>query len=309
MSKQLIKQLVESRTPNDGIIKTGIEGVQLFRVSNSVRCAPAVYEPTIVAIVSGSKEAVLDGKKYIYDSHQYMCCSMTMPVEAGTPRSSPEDPLLGVLISLNTRVMTELAIELENASGAIRKPSNGPLPPAFVLSSWSETFTEALLRLLQLGNSRADTAVLGSGRLRELYYAVLTGDAGKSAMRAFGVGNEIARAIEYLSSHLDEAVTIDDVASQVGMSRAVFHRKFKQATTLSPIQFVKSMRLNSAAMKIASGMNVNEAAMNVGYVSSSQFSREFKRMYGQSPKQWGQSHELPKSATNGLVKEAPEGAA
>ena len=106
------------------------------------------------------------------------------------------------------------------------------------------------------------------------------------------MGNEIARTIEYLSTRLDEAVTIDEMAAQVGMSRAVFHRKFKQATTMSPIQFVKSMRLNKAAMQIAGGANVNEAAMDVGYVSSSQFSREFKRMYGQSPRQWSHSQQL-----------------
>ena len=111
------------------------------------------------------------------------------------------------------------------------------------------------------------------------------------------MGNEIAGAIEYLSSHLDEAITIEDMAAQVRMSRAVFHRKFKQATTMSPIQFVKSMRLNSAAMKIAGGMNVNEAAMEVGYVSPSQFSREFKRMYGQSPRQWSHSIQLSDGMT------------
>ena len=131
-----------------------------------------------------------------------------------------------------------------------------------------------------------DTAILANSRLRELYYAVLKGEAGTAASRAFGVCNEIARSIEYLSYHLDETVTIEDMAAQVGMSRAVFHRKFKEATTMSPIQFVKSMRLNIADTKMADGMNVNEAAMEVGYVSSSQFSREFKRMYGQSPKQW-----------------------
>jgi AraC-like DNA-binding protein len=65
---------------------------------------------------------------------------------------------------------------------------------------------------------------------------------------------------------------------------------------MSPIQFVKSMRLNSAAMKIAGGMNVSTAAMEVGYVSSSQFSREFKRLYGQSPKQWGNSTHVPAGA-------------
>jgi len=125
----------------------------------------------------------------------------------------------------------------------------------------------------------------------------LKGEAGESARRAFGVGNEIARAIDYLSSRLNEAVTIDDMAAHVGMSRPVLHRKFKQATTMSPIQFVKSMRLNNAAIKIVGGMNVNEAAMDVGYVSSSQFSREFKRMYGQSPKQWSHSMQIPAGIT------------
>ena len=78
------------------------------------------------------------------------------------------------------------------------------------------------------------------------------------------------------------------------MSRAVFHRKFKQVTTMAPIQFVKSMRLNNAAMKIAGGMTVNEAAADVGYVSPSQFSREFKRLYGKSPRQWSDSQQIPK---------------
>ena len=275
------------------MVEAGVKGVQLYRVTNSMRCAPAVYEPTVIAIVNGAKEAILDGQKYVYDSSQYMCCSMSMPVEAGTPTASPDNPLLGVYITLDTRLMTELAIEMETAAGAIRKPRGGPLPQGFALARWDDDFTDALLRLLQLAESPMDAAVLGEARLRELYYAVLKGDAGDSARRAFGVGNEIARAIEFLSTRLDEAVTIEDMAAQVGMSRAVFHRKFKQATTMSPIQFVKSMRLNSAAMKIAGGMNVNVAANEVGYVSSSQFSREFKRMYGQSPKQWSHARLLP----------------
>lgn len=293
MSKQHIKRIIESRTREAGMVETGVKGVRLFRVSEAMRCAPAVYEPCVVAIVNGAKEAILDGERYEYDSDQYMCCPISMPVEAGTPTASPDNPLLGALISLDTRVMTELAIEMENASGALRMPKAGPLPKGLSLARWDDAFTEALLRLLQLGDSPADTAVLGNGRLREVYYAVLNGEAGVSARRAFGVGNEIAKAIEYLSARLDKPVTIEDTAAQVGMSRAVFHRKFKQATTLSPIQFVKSMRLNSAAMKIAGGMTVNEAAMEVGYVSSSQFSREFKRLYGLSPRQWGHAKQLP----------------
>ena len=295
MSKEQIKHIIERSVNTDGLIDTGIPGVKLYRVSDSLRCAPAVYEPTVIAIVNGSKEAILDGEHYVYDSSQYMCCSISMPVEAGTPKASPENPLLGVSISLDTKVMTELAIAMETVGGAFRKPNSGAVPQGFALAKWDVDFTDALLRLVQILDNPMDMAILGESRLREVYYAVLKGQAGESVRRAYGVGNEIAKSIQYLSSHLDEPVTIDDMASQVGMSRAVFHRKFKQATTLSPIQFVKSMRLNTAAMQIAIGKNVSQAAMDVGYVSSSQFSREFKRMYGQSPKQWGQAKHLLES--------------
>ena len=291
MSKQQIRRLIENRITQDGLIDTGVKGVQLFRVTEPVRCTPAVYEPTLVAIVSGTKEAILDGTSHVYDSSHYMCCAISMPVEAGTPMASPDDPLLGVQIALDPRVMTELAIEMENAAGAIREPGGGPLPQGFALARWDDAFTDALLRLVQLGDNPTDTAVLGAGRLREVYYALLKGEAGAAAKRAFGVGNEIARVIEHVSSHLDEEITIEDMAAQVGMSRAVFHRKFKQATTMSPIQFVKGIRLNNAAMRIAGGMTVNEAAMEVGYASPSQFSREFKRLYGQPPKQWSRTQQ------------------
>lgn len=291
MSKDRIRQLVEKGAIREGMSETGVTGVRLFRNTKPVHCAPAVYEPSIVAILSGAKEAILDGSRYCYDSSQYMCCTMSMPVEAGAPTASEDSPLLGVYISIDTRAMTALAIEMEGA-GVTPRTTRGPLPRGVALAHWDEAFTDALLRLLQVGEDPTVSAVLGRGRLRELYYAVLQGEAGASVSRAFGAGNGIVRAIEYLSSHMDRLVTIDELASQVGMSRAVLHRKFKQATTMSPIQFMKSMRLNSAAMKIAEGMNVSEAAMEVGYKSSSQFSREFKRLYGQSPRQWSHSQKL-----------------
>lgn len=189
--------------------------------------------------------------------------------------------------------MRELTMEIEATAGGNRQ-SRGEAPSAFALASWDTGFTQALLRLLDLLDNPVDLEVLGTGRLRELCYAVLMGEAGAAARRAFGVGNEIARTIDYLSNHLNAQVTIDDMADHVGMSRAVFHRRFKEATTMSPIQFVKSMRLNNAAMKIAEGKTVSEAAWDVGYQSSSQFSREFKWMYGQSPRQWSHAAQLPK---------------
>ena len=116
------------------MVETGVKGVQLFRVSEPMRCTPVVYQPNVAAIVSGAKEAILDGERFVFDSSQYMCCTISMPVEAGTPTASPDNPLLGVYISLDTRVMTELAIEMESATGAIRTPKGGPLPQGLALA-------------------------------------------------------------------------------------------------------------------------------------------------------------------------------
>lgn len=286
-----IKHMVQSRITQDGLMETGVAGVRLFRATTAVPCAPAVYEPSVIAIVSGAKEAVLDGERFVYDNSKYMCCPTSMPVKAGTPTASPDSPLFGVIISLDQRVMNELTLEMENARGASRADLGDA--QGIRLAAWDDGFTDALSRLLKLGGDETDTAILGAARLRELYYAILKGEAGYFARRAFGAGNAIARSIAHVSSNLDAAVSIDNMAARAHMSRAVFHRKFKQATTMSPIQFVKSMRLNTAAMKIAGGITVNEAAQDVGYVSPSQFSREFKRMYGQSPRQWSDAQKIP----------------
>lgn len=293
MSKEQIEKLIKRHLPEAGLLDTALRGVQIFRVTESIPCMPAIYEPTVVAILGGSKEAVLDGEHHVYGSNKYLLCPMTLPVEAGTPLASEDNPLIGVMIALDPRMMRELTMEIEAASGALRKSRDGA-PSALALASWDGGFTQALLRLLDLLDNPVELEVLGQGRMRELCYAVLMGEAGAAARRVFGVGNEIARTIDYFSTHLNDQITIDDMAGHVGMSRAVFHRRFKEATTMAPIQFVKSMRLNHAAMKIAEGKTVSEAAWAVGYQSASQFSREFKRMYGQSPRQWSNAAQAPK---------------
>lgn len=290
--KQKLKDLVAERLTTDGMFESRIKGVQLFKVTNAVPCAPAIYDPALIVILNGKKEAILEGDRFVYDSQQYMCCVASLPVEAGTPEASVQDPLIGVYVSLDTNVMKELTIEMEDMIDIAPASKSNVQPQSLLLSNWDEEFTEALYRLIQISDNVTSSEVLGEGRLRELYYTLLKGECGSSIRKAFCVGNGITRAIEHLSTNLDKNVTIDELASLVGMSRAVLHRKFKQATRMSPIQFMKSMRLNSAAMKIAAGANVSEAAMEVGYVSSSQFSREFKRLYGQSPKQWVQSKGL-----------------
>ncbi len=297
MSKTQILQILMDRARKDGLTETGVNGVRLFRATAPLPCAPAVYEPSVIAIVSGTKEAVLDGERFVYDNSRYLCCPMSMPVQAGTPAASPEAPLYGVYVALDPRVMTEMIIDMEDAGDSVPMAKGAPPVQGVRFAHWDEAFSDALFRLLRLGDNRIDTAILGNARLRELYYALLKGEAGVFARQAFGAGNAIARSIQHVSSNLDKPVSIDDLAARSGMSRAAFHRKFKQTTSMSPIQFVKSMRLNNAAMMIAGGMSVSEAASGVGYVSPSQFSREFKRMYGASPRQWSDTQQASTEMT------------
>jgi len=294
MHKDRIKDIIERHLPAPGVLETALGGVRLFRVTEPLPCVPAVYEPTVVAIVGGSKEAVVDGRRHLYDHSRYLVCPMTLPVEAGTPEASPERPLLGVAVSLDPQMMRDLVIELEAAGGRASGSGDRNAPvPALALAPWEPRFAQALSRFLELLDDPVGARILGPGRRRELCLAVLRGAAGATARRAFGVGNAIARTIDHLAAHLNEAITVDDLADLAGMSRAVFHRRFKEATGMSPIQFVKTMRLSSAAMKIAAGKTVNAAAWEVGYASPSQFSRDFRRMYGQPPKAWGRSARVP----------------
>ncbi|MGR3606233.1 AraC family transcriptional regulator N-terminal domain-containing protein [Sulfitobacter sp.] len=151
------------------------------------------------SVILVGKETIFDGLRYVNDSSEDLCCPTSMPMEAGTPTAPAENPLYDV---------------------------------------YNVGFLDALLRLVQLGESAADVAILGNARLRELYSAILEGEAGAFALEAFAAGNAVAGSIAYMSSRLDVSVSIDDMAGRAGMRRAMFHRKFNQATMMSSIHFV-----------------------------------------------------------------------
>lgn len=181
MDKDHLKHMIQTRITEDGLMETGVAGVRLFRATAAVPCAPVVYEPCVIAIVSGAKEAVLDGERLVYDNSKYMCCPTSMPVKAGTPTAAPDNPLFGVIISLDQRVMHELTLEMENVRGFNRADVEDT--QGIRLAAWDEGFTDALSRLLKLGGDETDTTVLGAVRLRELYYAILKGEAANFARR------------------------------------------------------------------------------------------------------------------------------
>lgn len=292
MRNNELRRLIDGLVPTEGMHEIGIEGVQLFRVSHPIERIPTVYTPVICMLVNGTKRAYLGDTEHIYNPENYFCCTMPMPIETEIQSASIDDPVLGMLVSLETSTLAEIAIEFEATNTPLRSATKNEFVPGLAVVEKEALFNQAVFKMLQLVGDRKALDILGKGRLREVFYAVLMGGAGSMVRQTFGVGNNIAKSIKFVRENIGETITIEDMAGQAGMSRAVFHRKFKDATTLSPLQFVKSLKLNDAAMHIASGMTISEAALQSGYASTSQFSREFKRQYGASPRQWSNSNGL-----------------
>ncbi|MEM7050463.1 MAG: AraC family transcriptional regulator [Acidobacteriota bacterium] len=287
MTTEAIRRLVARHAPTDGTHPTQMEGIQLFRLTRPVACLPAVYSPSVCVVVQGSKRAYLGEAVHVYSPGHYLCATMPMPVQAEAPVASPDKPLLGLLVSLETRSLAETVVEFETASVPLPQRRSAEVVPGLAVVRWDDAFSSALQRMLELLEDPLALRVLGPGRLREFFFAVLLGEAGPSIRRTFGTSHGLSRVMSYLRENLDRSLSVNELAQRAGMSRAVFDRRFREATTFSPLQFIKKLRLNEAAMQIAQGANIGEAAGSVGYSSFSQFSREFRHHYGEAPRAWG----------------------
>ena len=272
------------RLAEEGLTETQFEGLRLFRLSQPIQPTHGTFEPSICGVVQGKKRVHLGGASYDYDATHYLCCTMPIPAEGEVVDASPECPVLGFALTIDTAIMTETVVEMETQA-TIQSPTE--VVPGLSVAAWDPEVIVAMQRVMELVDDPLAARVLGRGRMKELMFALLKGDAGPSIRQALGASRDVSRAVSYLKENLTESISIDDLAKRAGMSRAVFHRKFKLATSYSPIQFIKAVRLNQAAMLIAAGSSVTDAAYQVGYASQSQFSREFRRQYGRAPSRWG----------------------
>lgn len=280
-----IQRHVARHAPIDGVHETPLDGIQLFRVSAPVERVPGVYNPSVCIIVDGSKHAYHDGQTYVYGPDGYLCATVPTPVEAEIPHATPDEPVLGILIDLETRTMTELMIQYRAANP--QPPSATDTTTGLEVAGWDQRFETALLRALELLDEPTALDVLGRGRLRELLYAIIEGPAGPGIRNTVGGGShQLVHVLTYMRNNLDQPLAVEDLADRAEMSRAAFDRHFKATTSMSPLKYLKALRLNDAAMLIANGANVTHAANQVGYTSPSQFSREFKRHFGASPRTW-----------------------
>ena len=144
------------------------------------------------------------------------------------------------------------------------------------------------MRLLRLLDTPQHITALAPLVMQEILYRLLAGEQGAALRRMAltgGAAGGIDGALHRLKHCFMEPLQVDDLAREVHMSLSVFHQHFKAVTALTPLQYQKRLRLQEARrLMLGAAVDAATAGYRVGYESPSQFSREYRRLFGESPR-------------------------
>jgi AraC-like DNA-binding protein len=281
LSQARLVSLLAGLVRAEGFIPSSLPGVCFMRSNRCIPRTPIAYDPGIVIIAQGRKIGYLGEKKFVYDAHHYLVLSVPLPFEFEA-EGSPEKPLLGVKIGVTPPVVTELLVQMEQLP-----PPNDSQPQIMQATALDDSLSGATIRLLESLRSADDARILGPQIVREIIYYVLRGELGRN-LRALAAPDshfgQISRVLNRIHTDYAQDYDIAKLARDAGMSVAAFHARFKAITSSPPLRYLKNVRLHKARMLMVNeGVNASGAAVKVGYESASQFSREFKRLFGNSP--------------------------
>ena len=278
-----LTSLLKKLAPNNGYNETGISGVTIFRADYPTPPSPCLYDPCIVIVGQGCKKGYLSGEEYQFDEMNYLVLSVSLPLEAEIIEASPESPFLAMIVDIDTNVLGELMMEIEEVI-----TQKEPAPRGVYLSPLTVPLVDSAVRLLNSLLSKSESRILGPSIIREIIYRVLVGKHGDFL---YALANRqsrfthISKVLKMIHNNYSDDFSIDSMADTVFMSASAFHHNFKSVTSLSPLQYLKKIRLHKALLLMRSeGMNASSAAYSVGYSSASQFNREFKKLFGNTPK-------------------------
>lgn len=261
-------------------LETGVPGLSMIKGDIPAHQLAALYEPMIGFTVQGTKRLSIGERSTDLIGPSYYVLPVHVPATASVHPDGDGRPYMSLGLKLNQSVLQRLLRDLpENLLPTGSKP--------FAACEMDVEFMEAWLRLLRLSKRSRDIPALAPAYEREILYRVLMGPQGWQ-LRQFGLReshlSKMSRVIQELREHYMRPIDVGEMASKSGMAMNTFHRQFKRATGLSPIQFQKQLRLLEARNLIAfEGYSVAEAAYLVGYQSPSQFNREYSRFFGSSP--------------------------
>jgi AraC-like DNA-binding protein len=264
---------------------TAIDGV--FAASVDTGETHTSPSGTVLALIAqGAKVLGIGDRVYEYRAGQYLVASVDLPVTGHFSGASPSRPALGFALDLRPSTIASLLPELGSSALRASTPST---QSALGVADAGPELLDAVIRMLALLDAPSDQAVLAPMLEREIVWRLLTGPLGASVVQ-LGLADSslthVSRAVRWITEHYDKPFRVEDLAHSCGMSPSAFHRRFRAVTALSPIQFQKQIRLQTSRMLLISGVNdVATVGYRVGYDSSSQFNREYRRQFGLPPGQ------------------------
>ena len=274
--------LLAAQARGQGFSASALPGVKFMRSTQYVPPSPVKYEPSIVLIAQGRKRGLLGGQVHPYDANHYLVLTLPVPFVCET-FGTPDEPLLGLSIGVTPAMVAELLAQMDVAAregGADRAQAIGS-------AEVEEPLCQSAVRLLEALQSTEDARILGPQCVREITYRVMRGPLGHN-LRALAAPHshfgQIGRVLHLIHTGFANGFDVETLAREAGMSISTFHEHFKAVTASSPLQYIKAIRLHKARLlMVHDGIGAAEAALQVGYESASQFSREFKRFFGAAP--------------------------
>ncbi|MGH3167049.1 MAG: AraC family transcriptional regulator [Trebonia sp.] len=260
-----------------------VGGMKVFSTTRTTSPLGNVAEPVVSLVAQGAKRSVLGDRAFDYGAGQFVVITVDLPLTSHITAASDAEPFIGCSLPLEPPVIAQLLLESRLPARA------APDGPAIGVSDATPDLIDACVRLLKLAAAPRDARVLAPAVRREIHWRLLTGPQGdmvRQAGLADGRVAVVARAIGWIKEHYDEVIRVDDLAGDVGLSVSSLNRHFRAATSMSPVQYQKQIRLQRARIRLlANPADVAGAGHAVGYTSVSQFTREYRRLFGAPPGQ------------------------
>lgn len=276
-----LAKLIDRSAKSDGLHETAVPRLFVIRSSTPTEPIHGVYQPAVCIIAQGRKHATLGDAVYTYDEDQYLVISMDVPVIGQVIEATEAKPYLCIRFDLDIATLGTLLLDMPPV-----RESTEPAP-ALGVSRITPALTDAAIRLLALLDTPQDISVLAPLIERELLFRLLQGDQA-AKLREIATGGsrlqQVGRAIDFIKRNFRESFRVEDVADEARMSASALHSHFKAVTAMSPLQYQKQMRLQQARLLMFQGLcDAAAASHRVGYSSPSQFSREYRRLFGLPP--------------------------
>lgn len=279
---RMVKQAMRYSSGN-WVTQSPIPHVKILYAGEPHPRSPVMYDPMIVIILQGQKIGYLGGKTFQYNPENYLLMTVPLPFECETIASA-EQPLIGLSIRIDMQMLQDLLIDIGDDDSVLRPCSDSSGVNSVSLT---DDVLCAVERLLDAMANPRDARVLGPHIVREILYHMLCGERGaalQALVNRHTHFSQIAKSLRRIENQYADNLNVELLATEVNMSVSAFHHNFKAVTNTSPLQYLKSYRLHKARlMMLNDGLKAGTAAIRVGYESTSQFSREFKRYFGATP--------------------------